>query len=451
MQQAFASTDAVVEKMLSSLGSQSGIRILEFAAGTGILKDVSDERGSFVLVEDDSDAIEAMKGVSSRDNAQWVRCPPWNVEVPDCSIGAVLIAQNAIRRLSPSSYCFSEAHRLLGPGGRLLTVLDDFDDADETPSVPSWRRWFDPHAIEMTLHRTSSDPVLVTSVLSGHPPGFHKYDFVCSVPPIARVTHIMFGLGFEVSKPVRIEPEGIPASRDRPIVLMEATKRNTAPPVKYMQARDTYDELADHYDDFVGGAEYRVPAWLIGEIKGKYGTDGRKAPRAVLDMGCGNGYLGRRFAQANALKARFFGCDFSRQMVEQCRNLGGYEAALTYDLNHGVPIVESQLFDVVLACGCLEFLESCQEVIGGIYRVLKTGGSALLTFEHRPPTGRSDAASGDGSSRRLAARAYSIEEVETLLTSHGLTIRSMQTDIGYRSPTTGGNVPYIFVHAERRS
>lgn len=217
-----------------------------------------------------------------------------------------------------------------------------------------------------------------------------------------------------------------------------------------MNARDTYDEIADYYDDFVGGAEYRVPAWLIGEIENKYGSEGKKAHLTVLDMGCANGYLGRRLTEAEIMEARFFGCDFSRQMVEQCRSLGGYEAVLIHDLNHGVPIVESRVFDVVLACGCLEFLDSCDEVIRGTHRVLKTGGSALLTFEHRRPPNESDDAAGSGGARRLDARACSTEEVEALLTSHGLSIRTMQTDIGYRSPTTGGNVPYIFVHAERR-
>ena len=217
-----------------------------------------------------------------------------------------------------------------------------------------------------------------------------------------------------------------------------------------MNAQDTYDEIADYYDDFVGGAEYRVPAWLIGEIENKYGSEGKKAPLTVLDMGCANGYLGRRLTEAGIMEARFFGCDFSRQMVEQCRSLGGYEAVLIHDLNHGVPIVESRVFDVVLACGCLEFLDSCDEVIRGTYRVLKTGGSALLTFEHRRPPKESDDAAGSGGARRLDARARSTEEVETLLISHGLSIRTMQTGIGYRSPTSGGNVPYIFVHAERR-
>ncbi len=217
-----------------------------------------------------------------------------------------------------------------------------------------------------------------------------------------------------------------------------------------MDAQDTYDEIADYYDDFVGGAEYRVPAWLIGEIENKYGSEGKKAHLTVLDMGCANGYLGRRLTEAEIMEARFFGCDFSRQMVEQCRSLGGYEAVLIHDLNHGVPIVESRVFDVVLACGCLEFLDSCDEVIRGTHRMLKTGGSALLTFEHRRPPNESDDAAGSGGARRLDARACSTEEVEALLTSHGLSIRTMQTGIGYRSPTTGGNVPYIFVHAERR-
>ena len=230
---------------------------------------------------------------------------------------------------------------------------------------------------------------------------------------------------------------------------MKAAGRESTPSVEYMNARDTYDEIADHYDDFVGGAEYRVPAWLIGEIRSKYGSDGKKAPLAVLDMGCANGYLGRCLTEAGVMEARFFGCDFSRQMVEQCRSLGGYELVLIHDLNHGVPMVESRVFDVVLACGCLEFLDSCDEVIRGTHRVLKTGGSALLTFEHRRSPDESDDTAGSGGDRRLDARARSTQEVETLLTSHGLTLRSMHTDIGYRSPTTGANVPYIFVHAER--
>ena len=69
----------------------------------------------------------------------------------------------------------------------------------------------------------------------------------------------MLGLGFEVSKPVRIESEADSDSSDSPIALMEATKRVGAPSVRYTKARDTYDGIADYYDDFVGGAEYRVP------------------------------------------------------------------------------------------------------------------------------------------------------------------------------------------------
>ena len=219
--------------------------------------------------------------------------------------------------------------------------------------------------------------------------------------------------------------------------------------VVYVEARDTYDGIADRYDDFVGGAEYRVPAWLIGEIRGKYGTNERNSRLAVLDLGCGNGHLGRRLAAAGIVEARFSGCDFSRRMVEQCRNLGGYEAVQTHDLHHGVPWDESQSFDLVLACGCLEFLKSWEAVIGGTYRVLKTGGSALLTFEHRRLPEPPDDAAGSEGARRLETRTCSPEEVEALLTSHGLTVRSLLTDIGYKSPTTGENVPYIFVHAER--
>ena len=231
---------------------------------------------------------------------------------------------------------------------------------------------------------------------------------------------------------------------------MGATKGSSAPSVKYLKARDTYDEIADTYDDFVGRSEYRMPAWLIDEIGRKYGSDRRSVSRMVLDLGCGNGYLGKRLVEAKAMNARFFGCDLSKQIVEQCRDSGGYEAALTYDLNWGIPIVESRLFDVVLACGFIEFLESCKELIEGVHRVLRAGGSAFLTFEWRQTSSRSVEASEGEIPRTLEARAYSMEEVEALLTAQGLALRSMQTGIGYRSPTTGRDVPYIFVHAERK-
>ena len=446
---AFASGECVTEALVSSLDEQPDTSVLEFAAGTGVLAGLTGDGRELVLVEHDPEAIETTSAPSSREKAQCRLHPPWRIARPDDSIGAAVMARNAVYRLRPSSFCFSEAHRLLRPGGRLLAVLDDVDGSERNLSVPAWRTRFGPHEMEERLYWIAPEPLLVKSVLSASSSTIHKYDFVCPVPPIARVMHIMRGLGFDVAEPVRLDSGRDPNAKGRSLALMEATKASATPSVEYTQARETYDEIAESYDEFVGGAEYRVPAWLIDEVGKKYGAGGRSAPRAVLDLGCGNGYLGKRLQDANVVDVRFFGCDFSREMVEQCRSSGRYEAALTYDLNRGVPIVESELFDIVLACGCLEFLESCEELVTGVRRVLRPGGSTLLTFQRRQAGDQVAEVPGRGHAGRLETRTYSTEEVETLLVSNGLAVRSLRTDVGYRSPTTGRNVPYILVHAER--
>ena len=447
---AYATKESVSEMIISSLSESSDLPILEFAAGTGILKSVTDSRRNLVLVEHEPDAIDPLTGFSFMKNVQCLHQLPWNVAKPDNSMGAIIMGHNAIYRLRPSSFCFSESHRLLSPDGRLFVVLDDICPLEESSSPRVWRARTGTHAKEETVYGVGPDPVLVTSVQSEPFSALCKYDFVRTIPPVARVTGIMPSLGLDVTSVVPVGPRGDVDSSSRPIVVVEAAVKRADPSVEYEEARDTYDDIADCYDDFVGGAEYRVPAWLVDEIRRKYGAGGGSFPRAILDLGCGNGYLGRRLVEAGAIDAQFFGCDFSRQMVEECKRSGVYEAALTFDLNHGVPIVESQLFDIVLACGFIEFLESCEELLAGVHRVLKAGGSALLTFERRSTADEANQAPECARARRLEARGYSLEEVETLIAASGLSIKSLHTDVGYRSPTTGRNVPYVFVHAQRR-
>ena len=446
---AFATPSVLIDRITSALNDQTDVPILEFAAATGIARDFSADKDKIILVENDPEVTAATKHYEPKEHVQYLVNSPWKVEKSDNSIGTIVLACNALYRLRPSSYCFSEAHRLLRPGGRLFIALDDFDELEGRTDVRVWRELHDTHVMERRLYKTPSGSILITRVSSMLSSTLHKYDFVWMIPPIARITHILRGMGFDVANPEPVDLRDDAYSDGRRMLLVEARKREDTPILGHTETRQIYDDIADEYDRFVGRSEYRVPDWLFGEVGEKYGTARRSWPHVVLDLGCGNGYLGRRLMEEKRINARFFGCDLSSQMVEQCRSRGGYEATLTFDLDNGVPIVESEVFDIAVACGFMEFLDSCEQLIEGIRRVLKPGGSALLTFQESREWDEENRALGAGDARRAKVRTYTVEDVEVLLVACRLSVRTMKTGIGYRSPTTGRDVSYIFVHAEK--
>lgn len=102
----------------------------------------------------------------------------------------------------------------------------------------------------------------------------------------------------------------------------------------------------------------------------------------VLEVGCGLGTDGVRFAQAGA---RYTGVDLTARAIELTRrrfDLEGLPADLRVADAESLPFDDSS-FDVVYSHGVLHHTPNTQKAIDEIHRVLRPGGTAMVMLYHR--------------------------------------------------------------------
>ncbi len=136
-----------------------------------------------------------------------------------------------------------------------------------------------------------------------------------------------------------------------------------------------WDSGADRYDVISKRCNYLVPKWIsahAAEIQ-------NISECRVLDLACGTGANVRALSELHP-GIRAEGIDISPKMVEHARATGRYEKLYTVDLEgplHGIP---SDTFDLVLACGFLEYLTDVHGCLSECRRVLKINGKLWATF-----------------------------------------------------------------------
>ncbi len=77
----------------------------------------------------------------------------------------------------------------------------------------------------------------------------------------------------------------------------------------------------------------------------------------ILDLGCANGYLGKVVKEVFK-NSSISGVDISPKMIEELKKGGLYDNSIIGDLNAGIPVVEAEIFDIVLALGVFEFIKN---------------------------------------------------------------------------------------------
>ena len=102
----------------------------------------------------------------------------------------------------------------------------------------------------------------------------------------------------------------------------------------------------------------------------------------VLDAGCGTGYLSRQLCRQGAIVT---GVDFSPKMIEISQQKAQAENLVIYfqeDSCSQLKTLSSHYFDVLVSNYVLMDLPDLKAAIQSFYRVLKTGGIAVVVFSH---------------------------------------------------------------------
>ncbi len=135
------------------------------------------------------------------------------------------------------------------------------------------------------------------------------------------------------------------------------------------------DEYARAYtEETPGGFALRVRRKRVLELFDKAG--GR-----VLDVGCGPAEMVQPLLR---LDCEFWGLDPSPRMIEICRARCGETKETHFAVGEAGRLnFPNNFFDAVLCMGVIDGLKNFGEVIDEMLRVLKPGGTIIITFANR--------------------------------------------------------------------
>ncbi len=140
--------------------------------------------------------------------------------------------------------------------------------------------------------------------------------------------------------------------------------------------RGLFDEYAQSFDEhLVGRLDYRVPELFEERLARRLGT--QRAALAVLDLGCGTGLAGARFA---AHARRLVGVDLSAGMLQHARERGVYHELVQADvlefLRQG-----RESFDLVLAADVFNYVGELRALLESLAKRVTAGGWLAFSVE----------------------------------------------------------------------
>jgi predicted TPR repeat methyltransferase len=205
-----------------------------------------------------------------------------------------------------------------------------------------------------------------------------------------------------------------------------------------------YDQAASTYSDIAAKAQYKVPAWLSTRLR-KY----KGVSPAVTDLACGNGLVGQIFEENNIITRQMYGYDISNEMLLECGKNKIYSHVSRCDLSQGLPTLADMSVDIITAFGLFEFLPNLTEILNDIKRILVTDGEIFCTFE-ASNSNMDEESNFPGIGGDIKHYQRTEASIIKLFAECGLTIISIEKDIGYISPSKNIPVYYYFVHAIRK-
>ena len=236
----------------------------------------------------------------------------------------------------------------------------------------------------------------------------------CLIGPLFKEARFRRQFGQSFSDYQKLRPYWLPASRP----LLRPAKRNDL---------SIYDTFADHWWDgsqrWLRTLQNLVPARLahfdrIADWRGK----------AVLDLGCGGGFMSEALAQRGAMVT---GIDPAEKAIGIARrHASSQNLSISYLVATGekLPLASSSM-DYVVCVDVLEHVAGLDQVIGEVRRVLKPGGRFLFDTINRTWLAALVVVFFGESIFRILPRStpdpakfITPEELAALLKTHGFTI-----------------------------
>jgi 2-polyprenyl-3-methyl-5-hydroxy-6-metoxy-1,4-benzoquinol methylase len=191
----------------------------------------------------------------------------------------------------------------------------------------------------------------------------------------------------------------------------------SSPPTSHVErVHRLFDDKAE---DWPG--HYRPDGALLGRLFQVTGAveELTSAGAPVLDLGCGSGELTRRLACSGF---QLTGCDVSENMLRQARRADPRSAVSWVQINPAwqrLPFGDDR-FATVVAASVLEYLESPATVFAECARILRPGGTLVVTVPNlahpvRWLEGIGQLAAGTAPVRRLAAGSGRLDAYLTYL------------------------------------
>jgi ubiquinone/menaquinone biosynthesis C-methylase UbiE len=138
--------------------------------------------------------------------------------------------------------------------------------------------------------------------------------------------------------------------------------------------------------------KYAAAVWFLGQRRRVYdrliALSCAQEGDAVLDVGCGTGYLTRRVADAVGPIGRVVGVDPDAPAIEYARGVSPPHCDFHVAGGEAIPERDAS-FDVVVSCLAIHHIapQGRPAAFGEMYRVLRPGGR-LLIADFRPPRNR---------------------------------------------------------------
>ena len=104
---------------------------------------------------------------------------------------------------------------------------------------------------------------------------------------------------------------------------------------------------------------------------------GDVAGKTVLDIGCGNGFLGEHFKSLGAEKVD--GCDLSHEAISKAEKVLNFAVECDVETQSLQDVLNGNKYDIVVATELIEHLFTPEDFLENVRSILKPDGVLILT------------------------------------------------------------------------